>query len=287
MNEPTPKSEAAKTMLAHTSLPEEPTAAKSLPVEEHGRETIRKYMVSMARNQKANFKKNQRMEHKSIQLYHYINGRDKAIWEAFSRIIPGDMPTLPLFPNSMFARDCSLPPTPLSSNANEPFTPVLKESESKETQNKLASPVHATPVDFANTQDSYSENTYVEDSNKPVESSFVVQISEDAKLEEVDKDIGNDFASFMQDIKNFLQGNFLGGWAFTDEKEEPTDLEEKAIDDDAEQALVKDVLDDTTKENGEDVVDASEFVDGDPVRFDAETLLTRSLGAKQVGRKKS
>ncbi|KAK8686064.1 hypothetical protein V6N13_125091 [Hibiscus sabdariffa] len=108
---------------------------------------------------------------------------------------------------------------------------------------------------------SYSENTYVEDSNKPVESSFVVQISEDAKLEEVDKDIGNDFASFMQDIKNFLQGNFLGGWAFTDEKEEPTDLEEKAIDDDAEQALVKDVLDDTTKENGEDVVDASEFVD--------------------------
>ncbi|KAK8589793.1 hypothetical protein V6N12_024184 [Hibiscus sabdariffa] len=90
-------------------------------------------MASMARNQEAIFKKIQRMENKSIQLYHYINGRDKAIREALPRIIPSDMPTFLLFPNSMFAEDCSLPPTPFSSNANEPFTPVLEESESEET----------------------------------------------------------------------------------------------------------------------------------------------------------
>ncbi|KAK8694870.1 hypothetical protein V6N13_072414 [Hibiscus sabdariffa] len=117
----------------------------------------------------------------------------------------------------------------------------------------------------------------------------------------------------MQDIKNFLQGNFLGGRAVTDEKKEPIDLEEKSIDDVAEQAFVEDIFDGTTKENDEDVVDASKFVDvstkakldrdgarwakategmkdlhkDDPVRFDAETILTRNSGAKQVLRKKS
>ncbi|KAK9036852.1 hypothetical protein V6N11_021777 [Hibiscus sabdariffa] len=92
MGEPTPNSEATKTMLALTSFPEEPTPAKSVPGEEHGRASIRKYMICMAWNQRAIFKKIQRMECKSIHLYHHING--------------------PL------AGDCSFPPTPLSSNAN-------------------------------------------------------------------------------------------------------------------------------------------------------------------------
>ncbi|KAK8557735.1 hypothetical protein V6N12_009961 [Hibiscus sabdariffa] len=57
MNEPTPKSEATKTMPAPTPLPEESSPAKSMPAEEHGRATIVKYMISMARNQEAIFKK--------------------------------------------------------------------------------------------------------------------------------------------------------------------------------------------------------------------------------------
>ncbi|KAK8597253.1 hypothetical protein V6N12_065726 [Hibiscus sabdariffa] len=48
-------------------------ARKSGLGEEHGRATIGKY--SKAQNQEAMFKKIPRMEHKSIQLYHYINGR--------------------------------------------------------------------------------------------------------------------------------------------------------------------------------------------------------------------
>ncbi|KAK8562186.1 hypothetical protein V6N12_049233 [Hibiscus sabdariffa] len=79
----------------------------------------------MARNQEAILNKIQRMKHKSIQLYHYINGRDKAIREALSKIIPGDLPTFPLYPSDLFAGDCSLSPTPLSSDANEPFSSVL------------------------------------------------------------------------------------------------------------------------------------------------------------------
>ncbi|KAK8584217.1 hypothetical protein V6N12_068463 [Hibiscus sabdariffa] len=91
MNEPTPNSEAAKTMPASISFPEEPMPTKSVPTEENWRATIGKYMISMARNQEVIFKKIQRMEHKSIRLYHYTNGWDKAIREAISRIIPGDL----------------------------------------------------------------------------------------------------------------------------------------------------------------------------------------------------
>ncbi|KAK8999910.1 hypothetical protein V6N11_082048 [Hibiscus sabdariffa] len=85
---------------------------------------------NMARYHEAIFKKIQRMEHKSIHLYYYNNGRDKANREALSRIVPNDFPAFPLFPNDLFAGDCSLPPTPLSSDTNEPFTPVLEEFES-------------------------------------------------------------------------------------------------------------------------------------------------------------
>ncbi|KAK8996699.1 hypothetical protein V6N11_081964 [Hibiscus sabdariffa] len=87
---------------------------------------LRKYMLSINRNQESIFKKIQRIEHKSIQLYHYINGRDKAVLEVLSRIVPGDMPTFPLFPKNLFVGDCSPPRTPISSDASKPFTLVVE-----------------------------------------------------------------------------------------------------------------------------------------------------------------
>ncbi|KAK8593351.1 hypothetical protein V6N12_045433 [Hibiscus sabdariffa] len=89
---------------------------------------LRKFFLSINRNQEVIFRKIERMKHKSIQLYLYINGRDKAIREVISRIVPGDMPTFPLFPNSLLIGGCSLPPTPMSSDATEPFAPIVEES---------------------------------------------------------------------------------------------------------------------------------------------------------------
>ncbi|KAK8572967.1 hypothetical protein V6N12_029007 [Hibiscus sabdariffa] len=159
MSEPTLKSGDAKSMPA-------PTPAKSLP-EEPMPTNLRKYLLSINRNHEAVFKKIQRMEHKSIKLYHYINGRDNAIREVLSRIVPYDMPTFPLFPNSLFAGDCSLPPTPTSSDATKSFTLVVEESaksKSEETQKKPpASAIPATSADSANIQASSDHVQIVEE----------------------------------------------------------------------------------------------------------------------------
>ncbi|KAK8496010.1 hypothetical protein V6N11_037754 [Hibiscus sabdariffa] len=117
-------------------------------------------LPSIARNQEAIFKKVQRMEHKCIQVWHYMNSRDATIREALASITSDAMPTFPTFPASLFAGDCPQLASPKTnsstpSNATEPFTPAVEESaktESDEVQRKPStSSILATPVDSANT----------------------------------------------------------------------------------------------------------------------------------------
>ncbi|KAK8593278.1 hypothetical protein V6N12_045361 [Hibiscus sabdariffa] len=79
MSEPTLKSGATTKEKGNERM-RKPTlksgAAKSLP-EELMPVNLLKYLSSINQNQGAIFKKIQRMEHKSIQLWHYINGQDK------------------------------------------------------------------------------------------------------------------------------------------------------------------------------------------------------------------
>ncbi|KAK8555221.1 hypothetical protein V6N12_009370 [Hibiscus sabdariffa] len=129
MNEPTPTTGIAKTILA-------PTPAKVV-LEEPIPANLLMLLPSIAGNQEAIFKKVQRMEHKCIQLWHYMSSRDVAIQTGLTNIALGPMPTFRTFPSSLFAGDCSRHASPKTnsstpSNAIEPFTPIVDKSAKTE-----------------------------------------------------------------------------------------------------------------------------------------------------------